>query len=147
MKGGTQPQIVLAFDYGTQRIGVAAGDTLTRTARPLCTIERRGAIPWNEFERLLKEYLPAQLLVGLPYNVDGTETALTPVVREFALELGTRAQLPVALVDERYSSREAEQELKAARRSGLKTRRVTHADVDRVAARLLLERWFAGERP
>jgi putative Holliday junction resolvase len=74
--------------------------------------------------------------------VDGTDTILTPVVQAFARELASRCKLPVALVDERYSSREAEQALKSARRSGLQNRRVTHADVDRVAAKLLLERWF-----
>lgn len=145
MSGDGQPQIVLAFDYGTLRIGVAVGDTLTRTARPLRTIERKTALPWEALQRLIEEYLPAQLLVGVPYNVDGTETALTAAVRDFAQQLATRSRLPVALVDERYSSLEAEQELRLARRGGLKTRRVTHADVDRVAAKLILERWFAGE--
>lgn len=145
MTSGAQPQILLAFDYGTQRIGVAAGDTLTRTARPLRTVERKVSIPWEAFDQLIKEYLPTRLLVGVPYNVDGSESTLTPIVREFAQELEARSKLPVTLVDERYSSREAEQELKAARRSGLKTRRVTHADVDMVAAKLILERWFAGQ--
>lgn len=143
MSGGSTPQIILAFDYGTRRIGVASGDTLTRTARALTTLERKAEIPWDAIQRLMREYLPGQLLVGVPYNVDGTETTLTPIVQEFARELKARCKLPVDLVDERYSSLEAEQELKSARRSGMKSRRVTHADVDKVAAKLILERWLA----
>lgn len=144
MTSGRSPQIVLAFDFGTRRIGVASGDTLTRTARPLRTIERKQQIPWTLFDALLREYLPSRLIVGIPYNVDGTDTLLTAACVAFARELESRSQLPVELVDERYSSKEAERELQLARQSGLKSRRVTHADVDMVAAKLILERWFAG---
>jgi len=138
------PFIVLAFDFGTRRVGVASGDTLTRAARPLCTLEySKPALLWPQIDTLLRDYTPRQLIVGLPYNVDGTETGMTPRVREFATELGQRSALPVALVDERHSSKEAERELAHARRSGMKTRRVTHADVDRIAAKVVLERWFS----
>lgn len=138
------PLIVLAFDYGTHRIGVASGNTLTRMPQALCTVEcKQRQVPWHEIERLLRDYSPSQLIVGLPYNTDGTPTALTPVVQAFADELAARSRLPVALVDERHSSQEAERELAYARRSGLKTRRVTHADVDMVAAKIMLERWFS----
>lgn len=145
MTRGDTPHIILAFDYGTRRIGIASGDTLTRTARALCTLERREQEPWNEIERLRRDYLPAQLVVGVPYNVDGSDTLLTAVVLEFARQLEARCKLPVALVDERYSSIEAAGQLSAARRSGLKSRRVTRGDIDKEAARLLLERWFAGD--
>jgi|SRR6267154_1246399 len=138
------PLIVLAFDYGTQRIGVASGNTMMRMAQALCTLEcKQRHVPWTEIDRLLRDYAPAQLVVGLPYNVDGTATGLTPVVQAFAAELEVRSKLPVALVDERHSSQEAERQLAYARRSGLKTRRVTHADVDMVAAQVVLERWFS----
>ena len=137
------PELILAFDYGTRRIGVAAGDTLTRTARPLTVIEVRGAFPWPEIDRLVADYTPKQLVVGLPYNMDGTETGMTAPAREFSQALATRLHVPVHLVDERLSSRDAEAELREARASGLKRKRVTHADVDRVAAKVILERWFA----
>jgi len=138
------PTIVLAFDYGTHRIGVACGNTLTRMAQALCTLDcTQRQIPWSGIERLLHDYAPHQLVVGLPYNSDGTATGLTPLVQAFAAELATRSRLPVALVDERHSSQEAERELAHARRSGLKTRRVTHADVDKVAAKVVLERWLS----
>ena len=136
------PQLILAFDYGTRRIGVASGNTLTRTAQPVTTLTRSGGIPWPAIARLMDEYRPAQLIVGLPYNMDGTPTAHTAATRSFARELHTRHAIEVALVDERLSSREAEAQLRDARAGGLKRSRVTHADVDMVAAKILLERWF-----
>lgn len=137
-----QPQLIIAFDYGTRRIGVATGDTLTRTARPLRTLECPGGIPWPAIDKLTAEFQPAQFVVGLPCNMDGTPTLLTDASRAFGRELTIRYRKAVALVDERLSSREAAAQLRAARAEGLKRRRTTHADVDRVAARILLERWF-----
>jgi putative Holliday junction resolvase len=136
------PQLILAFDYGTRRIGVASGDTLTRTARPLTTLERSAAVPWPAIDKLMQEFRPARLIVGLPYNMDGTPTLLTDTIREFARDLQARYGIEPVLVDERLSSREAESELRDARAQGLKSRRLKHGDVDMVAARILLERWF-----
>lgn len=143
---GTAPIIVLAFDFGTRRIGIASGNTLTRMPQPLCTLEYKHELPWNDIEKLLRDYLPEQLVVGLPYNTDDTPTRLTHVVKSFADELAARSKLPVALVDERHSSQEAERELAYLRSTGLKTRRVTHADVDKLAAKVVLQRWFDGHR-
>ena len=136
------PQIILAFDYGTRRIGVASGDTLTRTARALTTLDCVDGVPWAAIERLVGEYHPAQFVVGLPWNMDDTPTLLTEPSRAFGAELQARYGKPVALVDERLSSREAESQLRAARASGLKKRRATHADIDMIAARILLEQWL-----
>ncbi|MGH8178504.1 MAG: Holliday junction resolvase RuvX [Steroidobacter sp.] len=136
------PELILAFDYGTRRIGLASGDTLTRTARAITTLECASGVPWATIDSLVSEYLPAQLVVGLPLNMDGTPTLLTDASRAFGLDLKNRYHAPVALVDERLSSREAAVQLRDARASGLKRRRTTHADVDMIAARILLERWF-----
>ncbi|HEU4487192.1 MAG TPA: Holliday junction resolvase RuvX [Povalibacter sp.] len=136
------PQLILAFDFGTRRIGVASGDTLTSTARPLITLTVANGTHWREIDKLIADYRPARLIVGLPYNMDGTPTALTGPARQFARELLTRYAVSVALVDERLSSREAEAQLRDARAQGLKRRRLTHADVDMTAAKILLERWF-----
>jgi putative Holliday junction resolvase len=137
-----RPDIILAFDYGARRIGVASGDTLTRTARAIVTLEREAGVPWNSLDSLVHEYAAARFIVGLPLNMDGTPTLLTGASRAFGQDLKHRYRVPVALVDERLSSREAEAQLRAARASGLKRRRTTHADVDMIAARILLERWF-----
>lgn len=137
------PQIILAFDFGTRRIGVASGDSLTRTARELTTLSAARGTPWPEIDRLVGEYRPSQFVVGVPYNMDGTPTALTKPARRFAVEIKARYSQPVALVDERLSSVEASAQIQAARSQGLKRRRASHADIDRVAARILLERWFS----
>jgi putative holliday junction resolvase len=143
-RGSLAPQvnIALAFDFGTHRIGVASGNSLTRTAQPLTTLECRQTIPWDAIKGLLDRLEPAQLIVGVPYNDDGTATALTSRCRRFAAELTARFHLPVALVDEYLTSREAETQLRNARAQGLKRRRTTRADVDRMAAKVLLESWF-----
>lgn len=142
------PKIILAFDYGTKRIGVASGDTLTRTARALTTLEcKNQTMPWAAIDKLMREYQPAQLIVGLPWNMDGTPTLLTDVTRAFGAELAARYHKPVALVDERLSSREAETQLRDARASGIKKRRNTHADVDMIAAKILLEQWLRNPAP
>lgn len=145
--GGAAPQLILAFDFGTRRIGVASGDTLTRTARPVAALDAGSGAPWTAIERLVKEFGPAQFVVGVPYNMDGTPTVLTTATRAFARELEQRHGLPVAMVDERLSSREASAELRDARAGGLKRRRVTPGDVDMTAAKILLERWFQNPLP
>jgi len=137
------PSVILAFDLGTRRIGVACGDTLTRTAHGLKTLDRVGDIPWPAIAALIVEYRPAQLVIGVPYNMDGTPTLLTDAARAFARELSTRFGIPACLMDETLSSREASAELRNARASGLKRRRLTHGDVDMTAAKIVLERWLA----
>lgn len=136
------PQIILAFDFGTRRLGVASGDTLTRTSRGLSTLDCSKGLPWAAIDRIVADYPPARMLVGIPYNMDGTPTALTAASRDFARELKQRYRVAVALIDERLSSREAEAQLRAARAAGLKRRRTRHEDVDKVAASVLISRWF-----
>ena len=138
------PQLILGFDYGTRRVGVACGNTLTQSARPLKTLPRGGSPPWGDIAALVQEFSPSQFVVGLPYNMDGTETALANEVRAFAAELGSRFNRSVALVDERLSSRAAESELREARALGHKRKRVTHGDVDMTAAKVLVEQWLRG---
>ena len=140
------PRVVLAFDFGLRRIGVACGDTVSRTAAPLNAVPVGvGGPRWEVIEALLREWQPALIVVGLPYNVDGSDSVMTQAAREFANEAARRYRLQVALVDERYSSREAEARLKSARASGLRRRRVAKADVDAAAACVILERWFTEE--
>jgi putative holliday junction resolvase len=141
---GSAPQIHLAFDYGTRRIGIATGDSLTCTARALTTLEHNDAPPWDAIGKLLAEYRPTRLIVGLPCNDDGTATTMTSKARAFGMAIEQRFGIPIVFVDEHLSSREAENELRVARASGLKKRRTVHADVDKIAARLLLEQWYRG---
>jgi putative holliday junction resolvase len=135
--------VVLAFDFGARRIGVACGDTVSRTAAPLQALPAgTGGPRWEAIRALLREWQPALLVVGLPYNADGSDGAMTAAARSFAAELAQRASLRVELIDERYSSLEAGARLKAARESGERRRRVAKSDVDAAAACIILERWF-----
>jgi putative Holliday junction resolvase len=144
----TPPLLALGFDYGERRIGVAAGDTLTGTARPVTTIQRPAAgTDWTAIERVIREWQPAVLVVGLPYNMDGSTSRLTELAREFASELRRRSALETITVDERLSSRAAADILREQRASGARKRRVRTGDVDPVAAALLLEQWFHAGAP
>ena len=100
-------QTILAFDFGLKRIGIASGDTITRTAAPRSGAAVRGGEPdWAEIERQVRSLHPELLVVGDPYNVDGSPGAIAPAVRRFAAELERRFGLPVKMVDERWSSLE-----------------------------------------
>jgi putative holliday junction resolvase len=137
---------VLAFDYGLKRIGIASGDTLTRTAAPRAAVPMHASGPdWPAIEREVAALSPALLVVGTPYNADGTSGSLTRAARAFAAELEIRFGLPVKRVDERWSSLEAATALRARRASGQRRRRVQRGDVDSAAAAVILERWFGGE--
>ena len=137
------PQIVLAFDYGRVRIGVACGDTLSRRASPLRVVSSGSDGPrWEDIDALVVEWQPARAVVGLPYNADGSDSTMTSAARRFAERLAQRYPLPIALVDERYSSLEAASRLQSARASGLRKRRIVKPDVDAAAACIILERWF-----
>src|SRR5450631_2769085 len=93
--GPLAPQLVIAFDFGRRRIGVACGDTVSRTARPLAAIANGPDGPrWDEVAAQLREWRPALLVVGLPYNVDGTESDMSGAARGFAAEIALRHELP-----------------------------------------------------
>jgi putative Holliday junction resolvase len=137
-------EVVLAFDYGSRRIGVAVGQTRTASASPAGVVPVRGAPDWQALERCVRDWSPARLVVGVPYNMDGTETVLTAACRAFATELARRFGLPVECVDERLTSAAATADLREARRAGARSRRVRREDIDAHAARLILETWLRG---
>jgi putative holliday junction resolvase len=142
----TAPHTVLAFDFGLRRIGLASGDTLTQSATARAAVNSgRDGPDWTAIERAVRTLAPELLVVGAPYNVDGSEGTLTAAARAFAAELARRFALPVQLVDERYSSLEASAALKERRASGAHRRRVQRADIDSAAAAVILTRWFQGE--
>ena len=127
--------IVLAFDYGMRRIGVAVGNSLTGTARALAPLAARNGVPaWEQVGALVAEWTPVRLLVGLPLNMDDTESEMSERAARFARRLEGRFRVPCEMMDERLSSFEARGLIAAA---GAKTSR------DSVAACLILETWFA----
>jgi len=139
------PAGVLALDFGERRIGVATGDTLTASARPLGTVAARAGQPdWDALGRLVRDWQPRLAVIGVPYNMDGSPGRLTERARGFAREFATRFGIEVATVDERLSSHEAHDRLRERRRAGTLRRRVRKGDLDSVAACVLLEQWLRG---
>lgn len=132
-------ETVLAFDFGTQRIGVAVGNSLVRVAHPLTTIAgEANAARFDRIAALVDEWRPAVLVVGRPVHADGREHEMTARAERFARQLEGRFGLGVARVDERFTTVGADAELVAAgvRGSGRKAAR------DQVAAQLILQSWF-----
>lgn len=133
---------VLGFDVGARRIGVAVGNTLSQTARPLAMVDvgERGP-DWTRIETLVREWRPDRLIVGEPLTLDGEVQPATERARGFARQLGRRTALPVDLVDERSTSREADRRFAERRRQGTARRRDA-ASLDAVAAEVIVERWL-----
>lgn len=135
MSSGT----LISFDFGTKSIGVAIGQRITGTARPLTALKAQDGTPdWNLIEKLLKEWQPEEVVVGLPLNMDGTEQPLTVRARKFANRLHGRFGVNVSLQDERLSTVEA--------RAGLFEqggyRALNKGSIDSASAVIILESWF-----
>lgn len=133
------PSILLAFDFGTRRIGVAIGNTVSATARPLATVDgEKKDDRFSGIGRLIQEWQPAALVVGLPCNDDGTPHAMTARCRRFANQLKGRFNLPTILVDERYTSAAASSVLDG---SGIHGRQQKPL-IDQYAAQQILQAYF-----
>jgi len=133
---------VLGFDYGARRIGVASGNRISQSARPLpALLSHKGEPDWPRIDALLAEWKPVALIVGLPLTLDGGDQAITRGARAFADALGQRSGLPVQLVDERHTSQEAARRFAAQRASGASRRRDAE-NIDSLAAAVILESWL-----
>jgi putative Holliday junction resolvase len=132
--------VVLAFDFGLRRIGIASGNLLTRTASPVATLNRHDDVPWPALDRLIAEWQPAQFIVGMPE--DGGDSALKRGIELFTAALRRRYDVPVATVDESLTSRAAHSAARDGRRSGYLRRRVDKGRIDKLAACLIAEQWM-----
>jgi putative Holliday junction resolvase len=130
---------LLGFDYGTAKIGVAVGQTLTGTASPLVTLRAVQQKPdWKAIGRLIEQWQPEALVVGMPFNMDDSEAEVADKARRFSRQLEGRYRLPVYMADERLTSQEARQRL---------GRRPKHIEeLDAIAAQLILETWLSEQR-
>ena len=134
---------LLAFDYGTKNIGVATGQTITSSANSQPPLKAKDGVPdWNQVEKLITEWKPDLVLVGLPLNMDDSESELSARARKFANRLHGRFGVKIELVDERLSSFEAKGEVMS--RGG--SRDYKNNPVDSIAARLILEGWLANNQ-
>ncbi|MDD4863028.1 MAG: Holliday junction resolvase RuvX [Alishewanella agri] len=130
---------ILCFDYGTKSIGVAVGSELTGSATLLAALKAKDGIPdWQQIERLIQEWQPQLLLVGLPLNMDGSEQEFTARTRKFANRLHGRFGLPVTFHDERLSTADARSRLFAE--GGY--RNLSKDKVDSLSAQIIFEGWY-----
>lgn len=129
---------LLGFDFGEKRVGIAVGETVTRIASPLGAIEEAATeARFEAIARLVKEWGPVALVVGRPRHADGSEHAVAKLAEKFARRLQARYGLPVMFVDETLTSATAEAQLRDTR-----TRRGTKADVDALAAAIILQSYL-----
>ncbi len=126
---------ILAFDFGTQYIGVAVGQTITKTSSPLIVINvaREGAEIWKTISNLIDEWKPDQLLVGKPLNMDGTSSDMMKKIDPFFQKLQKISNIPCELVDERLTSFEAKQLMQKDSKDGR---------IDDLAAKIFLDNWI-----
>ena len=124
-------QTLLCFDFGQKRIGAAVGQTITASATALEIIKVNNNKPdWDAISRLVEEWKPGRIIVGHPFQLDGTRQEMTDAAERFSRQLDGRYHLPVELIQEQLSSYEARRELKSSR------------NLDAVAAKLILESWL-----
>lgn len=134
------PRILFGIDFGTKRIGIAVGQTVTRTSRPLDTIPAKNGVPnWELLDKHVKKWRPDAMVIGIPLNMDGTTQPLTEIAQNFAMEVEKRYEVIVYAVDERLTTKDARERLFDA--GGYKA--LADGQVDRVAAQLILQNWFA----
>jgi putative Holliday junction resolvase len=128
---------LLGFDYGQKCVGVAVGQRLTRSATPLATIRTRDGSPdWAAISRLIEEWQPDALVVGIPYHMDGARQATTEAAQRFSRRLRGRYRLPVFPAEERLSSYIVESRLPD-----------TNPDIDALAAQVILQDWLQQQEP
>ncbi len=141
-----KPETIIAFDFGLRRIGVAVGQQVTRSASAIGVVANSSAGPdWQSVDRIIADWRPARLIVGVPSHADGTPSDFTARVLRFMDEL-RRYGRPVESTDENFSSREAGQMLAAQRALGLRGR-VRKENIDSTAAVLIAERWLGKAGP
>ena len=129
---------VLGFDYGTRKIGIAVGQTVTGTASPLTTLRAKNNKPdWDGIQKLIEQWQPEALVVGLPMDLDDRETEVTAAARRFARQLEGRFRIKVHLADERLTSA-------GARSLAGKVKQIE--ELDALAAKLILETWLNEQR-
>lgn len=134
-----KPQTLLGFDFGTKSIGVATGQMITATAQPINAIKANDGIPnWDNVEKVINEWQPDIVIVGLPLNMDGSEQPITQRAKKFANRLNGRFGVKIALQDERLTTASAKEFI--FERGGFKA--LDKGKVDSVSAALILESWM-----
>ena len=135
----SSPHLIMAFDFGTQKMGMAVGQSLIESANPLPLFPMKAGIPvWDDLLKIVKQYQPTLFLVGLPLNMDDSESELSARARKFARRLRHQTNIETLMVDERLTTREARDELDHYQAQG----RAKKLSADSIAAALFIESWY-----
>lgn len=135
----SQPKLIMAFDFGTQKTGMAVGSSLIESATPLALFPMKDGIPnWDELLKIVKQHQPNVFIVGLPLNMDDSESELSARARKFARRLRHQTNIDTWMVDERLTTREARHELDHYQAQG----RAKKLSADSIAAALFIESWY-----
>ena len=135
----SKPVTVMSFDYGTEKIGIAIGQSISSTAEPLTIIRAKDGIPnWSKLTGLIESWRPNYFVVGLPYNLDGSDSKLLQRALKFAKRLNGRFNIPTFGIDERLSSKAATEKFKTGN-----PKNSVRNEIDDVAAQIILETWFS----
>ena len=141
MNSGTK--VILAFDFGLKHIGVAIGQEITNTAQTFFSLDAKNGEPdWSQLDPLVKEWNPKLMVVGNPLNIDGSDSEIKKNSDKFSDLINKRYNVPVELMDERLTTREAKARLKSEEGSFISTGKDTH----QIAAQIILENWFSENR-
>lgn len=133
-------QFILGIDFGQKRIGFAVGQTLTRLANPLATVNNDGAF-WQTLKHQIEQWNISQIVLGLPLDMAGKEQEITRQVKNFSKKVQQHTQLPVHFVDERLTSFAAERQFKESRQSNL-SKAKDKSQIDAMAAQIILQSWL-----
>lgn len=135
----TTAQTIMAFDFGTQKMGIAVGQSLIQNTNPLALFPMKDGIPnWEDLLKIVKQWQPDLFLVGLPLNMDDSESDLSRRARKFARRLRHQTNIETWMVDERLTTRDARHDLANLQAQGQAKR----IPADSLAAGLLLENWY-----
>lgn len=135
----TKHHVVLGIDFGMRRIGIAVGQIVTQTATPLTILKATDGNPrWEDIEALIQTWNVDGLIVGIPYNMDGSEQTMTHTARRFTNKLRARFGLPTYTIDERLTTIEA----KYHQLSSHHVQRKKFTTLDSYAAKIILEQWL-----
>ena len=141
MNSGTK--VILAFDFGLKHIGVAIGQEITNTAQTFFSLDAKNGEPdWSQLDLLVKEWNPKLMVVGNPLNMDGSDSEIKKDSDKFSDLINKRYNVPVELMDERLTTREAKARLKSEEGSFISSGKDTH----QIVAQIILEKWFSENR-
>ena len=135
--------ILIGFDFGTKKTGVAIAQCITRTASTLKAVQMKQERPnWNRLDHIINDYKPDFAIIGSPGRTSQETFALTKKIENFASDIEKRYTIPTELFDENYSTKLAKEELKNQRQTGILNKKIKKGQVDSMAAKILLEYWL-----